>query len=245
VWNLPDVFEGVEPIMRLMRAQGASLVLQCPDGALRSLAPTQDGDEEAGAGTGIVFDSVIGVSQSNGRMVVGAMPSGEPLTLYALDPIDGTRTQYTMPASPPGHRPRLFFGHGGWQGPDNVELVAAEYTPGVWRVVQGRHRVDLEVSPDVSVVGVTRNTRFGAEPCLVVDDGRRLTLEGLRDTWPLPRVGSTIVGATCNHANAQVAWLTDRGRLVVFSLEHEKVVFNTDLRSLQVISHAPPTEQAL
>jgi len=226
-WRLGDLFEGNEPVMRLLFENADALLLQGPDGVLRRLRTDATGVET-------VFEGVVGVCQSHGRVVVAAMSLGQPLELYALSR-DGqdTRTLYTMPPSPSGHVPRVFFGHGGWQGPDNVELVAAEYAPGSWRVVQGRYRLDLEVSPGTRVVGVTQNLRFGSEPSLVINDGQRVTLEGARDTWPLPRTGANVIAAGCNHADAQVVWITDQDRLTVYSLEHRKAVLQADLRRLE------------
>ena len=128
----------------------------------------------------------------------------------------------------------VFFGCGGSLEHPDFGMPALQTEKSRWIVVTDEDDVHLDVDPTQKVVGVIGPQRYGNSPGLVVleADRRSLRIVGKEWTFHLPRANADIVYASVSHADPFIAYATEAGEVVIYSLTYE-----ADLYRLEANSH--------
>ncbi|MCW3097100.1 MAG: hypothetical protein JWL77_2718 [Chthonomonadaceae bacterium] len=129
---------------------------------------------------------------------------------------------------------RAFFGCGGSLDHPDLGLSALQIDDRQWLVVMDEDDVHLEVDATQEVVGVIGPRHYGNSPGLVVleADRRSVRIIGKEWTFDLPRANADIVHASASHADPYIAYVTEAGEVVIYSLTHE-----ADLYRLEAGAH--------
>jgi hypothetical protein len=129
---------------------------------------------------------------------------------------------------------RAFFGCGGSLEHPDFGMSALQIHDDQWLVLTDETDVHLEVDAGQEVVGVIGPRNYGNSPGLVVleADRRSLRIVGKEWTLALPRANADIVHASASHADPYIAYVTEAGEIVIYSLTHE-----ADLYRLEAGSH--------
>ncbi len=122
-----------------------------------------------------------------------------------------------------GSGPFAFFGCPGASGDPDIGLLAVQRSELEWVVVNTLGERVFSTPPGTTVVGVTQGSPgdwVKAEAALVVigTDPHQLFLSGIGWTKNLPPAPERIVSATCSPSAPIVAYLTEGGTVVVYSL---------------------------
>ena len=126
-----------------------------------------------------------------------------------------------------------FFGCGGSLEHPDFGMAALQVGRNEWVILTDENSTRLEVSDDQDVVGVIGPREYGNSPALLVLEDRRL-LRAVGSDWSidLPRANADIVHVSASHANPFIAYATETGEVVIYSLTHE-----ADLYRLEAGSH--------
>jgi hypothetical protein len=129
---------------------------------------------------------------------------------------------------------RAFFGCGGSLEHPEWGLPALQVDEYQWMVITDEADVHLEVDATQEVVGVIGPRQYGNSPGLIVleSDRRSLRIIGKEWTFDLPHANADIVHASASHADPYIAYVTEAGEIVIYSLTHE-----ADLYRLEVSAH--------
>jgi hypothetical protein len=210
----------------------ASLVFRmsdpAPPGALSLLWRLRDGDPCMLDGSGRVIRlreaggevdwvSVVAISTANGIDSCAAIALGdrvELVTRYEDAPFTTVRVPVSL-ARPP----RVFFG-----APAPRWLAAVESSEDAWTIVrpegEGAIQETWQVPSDREVCGVTETQWSPPKPALVVLDASRRALRLFRpeSTEVIVASEASIVSATASPSSRDVAYVTERGEIVVYSI---------------------------
>lgn len=113
---------------------------------------------------------------------------------------------------------RGFFGRGSNEDSREYGLLALGYTEGYWEICKPGRREPLTVPPGFSVHGVIREDQYEAALIVVEDDQRTLSLLGAHGLRRLVTASSPIAAVTGSHQYQHVAYSTEAGEIVVYSL---------------------------
>ena len=125
---------------------------------------------------------------------------------------------------------RAFFGWGGSLETPDFGMPALQIDECHWVVVTDEDDVHIEVEALQEVVGVIGPRQYGNSPGLVVlePDRRSLRILGKEWTFDLPRANAPIVHASASHADPYIAYVTEAGEIVVYSLTHEAHLYRLE-----------------
>jgi len=129
---------------------------------------------------------------------------------------------------------RVFFGCGGSLDHPDFGIPALEIRENEWLVITDETDVHLKVDSSQTVVGVIGPRHYGNSPGLIVleADGRSVRIIGKEWTFDLPRANAAIVHISASHADPFIAYVTETGEVVIYSLTHE-----ADLYRLEASAH--------
>jgi hypothetical protein len=124
----------------------------------------------------------------------------------------------------------VFFGCGGSLETPNFGMPALQVDEDQWIVITDEDDVHLEVEASQQVVGVIGPRQYGKSPGLVVleADRRSLRIVGKEWSFALPRANADIVHASASHADPYIAYVTEAGEIVVYSLTHEAALYRLE-----------------
>jgi len=122
-------------------------------------------------------------------------------------------------------KPRwAFFGRGSQGDSREFGLLALGYTQEYWEICKPGRREPLNVPPGCSVHGVIREDHYEAALIVVEDDRQTLSLLGAHGLRRLVTASSPIVAVSGSHHYPHVAYSTESGEIVVYSLPHRKAL---------------------
>lgn len=129
---------------------------------------------------------------------------------------------------------RAFFGCGGSLEHPDFGMPALQIDGQRWLIITDEDDVHVEAEATQEVVGVIGPRHYGYSPGLVVleADRRSLRIIGKEWTFDLPRAHADIVHASASHADPYIAYMTEAGEVVIYSLTHE-----ADLYRLEASAH--------
>ncbi len=129
---------------------------------------------------------------------------------------------------------RAFIGSGGSLEHPVFDLPALEIDANRWLVLTDEDDIHLFIDTDQEVVGVIGPRHYGHSPGLIVleADRRSLRILGKNWTFDLPRANADIVHASASHTDPYIAYVTEAGEVVIYSLTHE-----ADLYRLEASAH--------
>lgn len=190
------------------------------------------GQDEASARTLVVDKAVHGFApvKESGRLVTAKRQENE-WKLETLGP-NGHKEALSRVCS--ADASQAFFGCGGSLEHPDFGMSALQIEENQWLVLTDEADVHLEVDTVQEVVGVIGPRHYGNSPGLVVleADRRSLRIVGKEWTLDLPRANADIVHASASHCDPYIAYATEAGEIVIYSLTHE-----ADLYRLEAGSH--------
>jgi hypothetical protein len=122
---------------------------------------------------------------------------------------------------------QAFFGLPYGIGHAEAGLLALRHRPGIWQLLLEKGNLQLSVPVDSRVVGVGVNRERVEEPGLVLlgPDRRSFHFLSAVGSTLLTRASEDVVHVVTSHGVPQFAWLTAKGELVVWSLQHDAPIF--------------------
>ena len=205
-----------------------SLYALLPHGALVCL----EGEDRASARTLVVDMAVHAFApvRESGRLVTAKRRDNE----WHLEAHGDNGHKEFLSRACSADAERAFFGCGGSLEHPDFGMSALQIHEDQWLVVTDEADVHLQVDPGQEVVGVIGPRHYGNSPGLVVlePDRRSLRIVGKEWTLDLPRANADIVHASASHADPYIAYATEAGEIVIYSLTHE-----ADLYRLEAGSH--------
>jgi hypothetical protein len=120
-----------------------------------------------------------------------------------------------------------FFGCGGSLDHPDLGLPALQVADDQWLILTDENDVHLEVDSTQEVVGVIGPRQYGHSPGLVVleADHRSLRIVGKEWTFDLPRANADIIHVSASHAAPYIAYVTEAGEVVIYSLTHGAALY--------------------
>ncbi len=127
----------------------------------------------------------------------------------------------------------VYFGCGGSLEHPNFGMPALELSAEEWVIITDEDNFRIEVAHDQLVVGVIGPRRYGLSPGLIVmeDDWRSLRIIGNEWAFDLPKANADIVHASASHADPYIAYSTEAGEIVIYSLAYEADLFRMEASS--------------
>ena len=106
-------------------------------------------------------------------------------------------------------------------------LVALRHQPGIWQVLLPEGNVQLSVPIGSRVVGVGMNHFPNKEPALILlgADRRSLLFHSPSGSRLIARSPEDVTQVMSSHGLPVLAWLTVKGELVVWSLQHDSAIY--------------------
>jgi hypothetical protein len=120
-----------------------------------------------------------------------------------------------------------FFGLPNGIGHAEAGLLALRHRPGTWQLLLSQGSVRLSVPAGSRVVGVGVNRERVEEPGLLLlgPDARGFHFLCATGSSLVARASGDVVHAAASHGMPLFAWLTAKGELVVWSLQHDAPIF--------------------
>jgi hypothetical protein len=119
-----------------------------------------------------------------------------------------------------------FLGYGGAHCHPLYGGAALEQGEGRWLLISSAGATDFQAPAGARVAGVTSMRGISSVALLTIGpDPRQVTVVGPGGLHPLPRASAEVAHATANPIAAQLAYVTLRGEVVVYSLAHQAVIY--------------------
>lgn len=119
---------------------------------------------------------------------------------------------------------QAFFGRGSQGDSPEFGLLALGYNEEYWEICQPGRREPVKVPPGFTVHGVIRADGYEATLIVTGDKGRTLNLLGAHGWRRLATTSSPIAAVSGSHQYQHVAYSTEAGEIVVYSLPYRKPI---------------------